>query len=150
MYCISHINWVVSNSASSAILYILTNHSPVLEGTHYVYKHVHIVIQQIYIDTLRCMQTCTEYCRSPYTEYMLSLNIQVELSSIIRHDNRHPILLQHPIYDLYQEDEILPSLTPQEKLKLDPNYYPPFLYPQTRGWTSSSRQFSVSPNTSQR
>ena len=97
MYHILHINWVVSNSASSATLYILTNHSPVLEGTHYVYKHVHIVIQQIYIDTLRCMQTCTEYCRSPYTEQMLSLNIQVELSSIIRHDNRHPILLQYGV-----------------------------------------------------
>ena len=51
MYCISHINWVVSNSASSAILYILTNDSPVLEGAHDVYKHVHIAIQQIYRHT---------------------------------------------------------------------------------------------------
>ena len=68
MYCISHINWVVSNSAYSAILYILTNHSPLLEGAHYVYKHVHIVIQQIYTDTLRCMCTYTEYHRSQYKE----------------------------------------------------------------------------------
>ena len=47
---ISHINWVVSNSASSAILYILTNHSPVLGGTHYVYKHMHTVTKGHYID----------------------------------------------------------------------------------------------------
>ena len=51
MYHILHINLVVSNSTSSAILYILTNHSPVLEGAYYVYKHVHIVIQQIYKHT---------------------------------------------------------------------------------------------------
>ena len=49
MYGISHINWVVSNSASSAILYILTNHSPVLEGTHYVYKHMHTVSNCHYV-----------------------------------------------------------------------------------------------------
>ena len=29
-----------------------------------------------------------------------------------------------PIYDLHHEEEILPHLTPQQKFKLDPNYYP--------------------------
>ena len=51
MYRIWQINWVVSNSTSPAILYILTTHSPILEGAHYVYKHMHIVIQQIYKHT---------------------------------------------------------------------------------------------------
>ena len=50
MYHISHINQVVSNSTSSAILYILTNHSPVLEGAHYVYKHAHTVSKSHYTD----------------------------------------------------------------------------------------------------
>ena len=35
-----------------------------------------------------------------------------------------------PIYDPYLEDEILSSLTPQEKLKLDPNYYTPNNIPE--------------------
>ena len=68
MYDILPINWVVTNSASSIILYISSNHSPILEGAQYYYKHMHIVIRQIYIDTLRCMQTYTEYCRSHYKE----------------------------------------------------------------------------------
>ena len=51
IYCILHINQVISNSASSAILHILTNHSPVLEGTHYVYKYMHTVLTQIYRHT---------------------------------------------------------------------------------------------------
>ena len=56
IHCISLSNWVITNSTSSIILYTSSNHSPILEGTHYVYKHMHIVIGQIYLDTLRCMQ----------------------------------------------------------------------------------------------
>ena len=32
-------------------MYILTNHSPILEGAHYVYKHMHTVLMQIYRHT---------------------------------------------------------------------------------------------------
>ena len=35
-----------------------------------------------------------------------------------------------PIYDSHQEDEILPNHKPQEKLKLDPNYYPQTIPPE--------------------
>ena len=52
MYHIPHINWVVSNSASSAILYISTNHSPVLEGAHYVYKNVYTVSKYHYVEPI--------------------------------------------------------------------------------------------------
>ena len=40
-------NQVITTSASSIVLYISASHSPLIEGTHSVYKHVHIVITQI-------------------------------------------------------------------------------------------------------
>ena len=30
-----------------------------------------------------------------------------------------------PVYDPHPVEEVLPHLTPQQKIKLDPNYYPP-------------------------
>ena len=51
IYHILPINQVLTSRASSMILYISSNHNPILEGIHYVHKHTHIVIEQIYIDT---------------------------------------------------------------------------------------------------
>ena len=51
-YHIAPMNQVITNTTSSAILYILTNHSPVLEGSHYVHKHMHTVTKCHYVDPL--------------------------------------------------------------------------------------------------
>ena len=34
------------------------------------------------------------------------------------------------IYDPHHEEEVLPCLSPQQKIKLDPNYYPPNYIPE--------------------
>ena len=33
-----------------------------------------------------------------------------------------------PMYDPQREEEVLPQLTPQQKIKLDPNYYSQTIY----------------------
>ena len=40
IYHIAPINQVITNSPSSMIMYISSTHSPIIEGAHYVYKHM--------------------------------------------------------------------------------------------------------------
>ena len=47
MYQASCNNQVIMTSTSSIALYISANHSPLLDSTHSVYKHAHIVIHEI-------------------------------------------------------------------------------------------------------
>ena len=50
IYHVLPINWVITNSTSSMIMYISSNYSLIIEGAQYVYKHVHTVTKCHYTD----------------------------------------------------------------------------------------------------